>query len=98
MPRFSVRRLPFGRPPGADHEDDGTGLPTPARVKLAARRAAGIAEAKAILEHLPGPGESIHAIMTCRLDLADVIAALLTRLGRCESLTVATLGYNAKNL
>lgn len=99
MARFTLRRLPFGRPPGADdQDDDGTGLPTPARIKLAARRAAGLAEARAVLEHLPGPGESLHAVCTARMDLTDVIGALLGKLGRCDRMHVATLGYNARNL
>ena len=38
--------------------------------------AAGVAEAKAVLAHLPGPGESLHAVCTARMDLTDVI-------GRC---------------
>jgi hypothetical protein len=96
--RFLVRRTPFGRPPGAGDEDDGAGLRAPARVRLAARRAAAIAEADETLAHLPGPGESLHALMTCRLDLADVIGALLHRLGRCDRLLLATLGYNGRNL
>jgi hypothetical protein len=87
----------FGRRPGAE-DDNGEGLPTPARIKLAARRAAGIAEAKAILEHLPGPGESLHAICTYRMDLCDIIGALLGRFGPCERMRLATLGYNARNL
>jgi hypothetical protein len=96
MARFSVRKLNFGGRPTED--DDGTGLPTPLRVKLAARRVAGIAEAKETLEHLPGPGESLHALMTCRLDMSDVINAILERRGRCDQLRIATLGYNARNL
>src|SRR5262249_6537397 len=97
--RFSARRLPFGRPPGADDvDDDGTGLPTPARVKLAARRAAGLAEARDVLAHLPGPGESLHAVCTARMDLSDVVGALLTKLGPCDRLVIATLGYNERNL
>jgi hypothetical protein len=96
MPRFSVRRVHFGRP-AADDDDNGEGLPTPARVKLAARRAAGIAEAKEVLALLPGPGESLHALCTARMDLTDVINALLERLGRCDRLHVATLGYNSRN-
>jgi hypothetical protein len=98
MAKFSVRRVHFGRRPDDEADDDGEGLPTPARVRLAARRAAGIAEAKAVLAHLPGPGESLHALCTARMDLTDVINALLERLGRCERLHVATLGYNARNL
>jgi hypothetical protein len=93
--RFSPRKLHFGEP---DHDDDGTGLPLPLRVKLAARRAAGIAEAKAVLDLLPGPGESLHALCTARMDLTDVISALCDKLGRCDKLVIGTLGYNARNL
>src|SRR5947199_7523534 len=96
MARFSPRKLHFGDRP--DTDDDGTGLPLPLRVKLAARRAAGIAEAKAVLEMLPGPGESLHALCTARMDLTDVIGSLLERLGACERLVIGTLGYNARNL
>ena len=98
MGRFTVRKLPFGRRADEDGDDDGDGLPTPARVKLAARRAAGIAEAKAVLLHLPGPGESLHAICTARMDLTDVIGAMIERLGRCDRMWIATLGYNSANL
>jgi hypothetical protein len=93
--RFSVRKLHFGRRPDDDH---GEGLPTPTRIKLAARRAAGIAEAKTVLEHLPNPGESLHAVCTARMDLTDVIGALLGKLGRCDRMRIATLGYNEANL
>jgi hypothetical protein len=96
MARFSVRKLRFGHGPVED--DDGTGLPLPLRVKLAARRAAGIREAKETLALLPGPGESLHALCTARMDLTDVIGALLERLGRCDRLVIGTLGYNARNL
>ena len=78
MARFSPRRLHFGNRPDLDTEDGGEGLPLPLRVKLAARRAAGIREAKETLAHLPGPGESLHAIMTARLDMSDVLNALLS--------------------
>jgi hypothetical protein len=96
MARFSPRKLHFGDRP--DHDDDGTGLPLPLRVKLAARRAAGIAEARAILEMLPSPGESLHALCTARMDLTDVIGALCDMLGRCDRLVIGTLGYNSRNL
>ncbi len=96
MARFSVRRLHFGNPAGAD--DNGEGLPLPLRVKLAARRAAGIREAKETLAHLPRPGESLHALCTARMDLTDVISSLLERLGKCDRLVIGTLGYNARNL
>jgi hypothetical protein len=94
--RFTIRRLPFGRPP--EEDEDTAGLPLPTRIKLARRRAAGIAEAAAVLEHLPAPGESLHAVCTARMDLTDVIGALLERLGTCDRMMVATLGYNEANL
>jgi hypothetical protein len=97
--RFNPARVHFGdRPPDDDFEDDGTGLPAPIRTNAHARRVAGIREAKAVLEHLPQPGESLHAICTARMDLTDVITALLESVGRCDRMHVATLGYNPKNL
>jgi len=100
MVQFSAKRLPFGQPPAGPEviDDDGTGLPTPARVRLRLRRQAGIAEAREILAHLPEPGESVHAIMTARMDLSDVLHCLLDRLGRCERMTISTLSYNERNL
>jgi hypothetical protein len=94
--RFSVRRIHFGD--HADADDDGDGLPRPALVRLQARRAAGIREAKETLALLPGPGESLHALMTARLDMTDVLNALLETLGRCDRARIATLGYNRRNL
>jgi hypothetical protein len=73
-------------------------LPTPAGVKLRARRAAGIAEAKSVLEHLPEPGESLHALVTSRMDLSDIIGILLDKIGHCERMRIATLGYHRRNL
>jgi hypothetical protein len=96
MAKFSVRKIHFGDHAGP--EDDGEGLPRPALARLKARRAAGIREAKEALEYLPGPGESLHALCTARMELTDVINALLERLGRCDRLLIATLGYNARNL
>jgi len=37
-------------------------------------------------------------VCTARLDLSDLIGHLLGRLGRCDRLLIATLGYNEKNL
>ena len=45
MARFNPHRIPFGRPALDDEDEGAEGLPTPARIKLAARRAAGITAA-----------------------------------------------------
>jgi hypothetical protein len=97
MGKFDVRRVHFGDQ-REEGDDEGEGLPKPALIRLQARRAAGIREAKETLAHLPGPGESLHALVTARLDLSDVINALLERLGHCDRLLIATLGYNERNL
>ena len=94
--RFEVNRFRFGTPPKEEDEHDGQGLPTPKLVRLRARRAAGIAEAKGVLTDLPGPGESLHCVVTHRMDLADIITLILDRLGPCDRAAVATLGYNAR--
>lgn len=94
--RFTVKRNPFAPRPEAEESEDG--LPTPATVKLSTRRVAGIAEAKAVLAHLPAPGESLHALCTSRMDLTDVITRLIETLGPIVEMRIATLGYNARNL
>jgi hypothetical protein len=95
--RFFVRKTCFGDCPAED-DDDGSDLPRPALLRLQARRAAGIREASETLAHLPAAGESLHALCTARMDLTDVINALLEQRGRCDRLCIATLGYNARNL
>ena len=94
MPRFAVRKNQFGRK--EDAEDDGDGLPAPKLAKIEARRMAGIREAKEVLSQVPGAGESLHALCTARMDLTDVIAALIGRTGCIDRMAIATLGYNEK--
>jgi hypothetical protein len=57
-------------------------------------------EARALLPHLPtGPGEATHAIMTGRYDLMVLLAAALGHYGGgCQSLRIATLSFNARNV
>lgn len=95
--RFAPRPIRFGHRPG-NIDDEADGLPTPAKVKLLARRAAGIAEAKAVLEYLPGPGESLHALVSSRMDLSDIVGIILDKIGHCEQMMIATLGYHRRNL
>jgi hypothetical protein len=98
MARFGLHPVRFGPRPDEDEDDNGEGLPRPTKIKLAARRAAGIAEAKAALAHLPKPGESLHAICTARMDLTDIIGGLIEKVGPVPIMMIATLGYNHANL
>jgi hypothetical protein len=95
--KFTARKIRFGLPPAAEDDDEGRDLPRPLLLRRQARRAAGIKEAADTLAVLPGPGESLHAIMTARLDMTDVVNALLGKLGRCTSAKICTLGYNRRN-
>ena len=70
----------------------------PLRRKADSRRFAMLAAADEVLSVLPGPGESVHCLMTGFYDLMHVIVRLIDRLGPCPSLKIATLSYNARNL
>lgn len=96
MARFAPRRIHFGDE--AEDPDNGRDLPRPVLIRLQARRTAGIAEAKDALAQLPAPGESLHCLMTARLDMSNVLSALLEKVGRCEALSIATLGFNRRNM
>jgi hypothetical protein len=93
--RFVISRPRFGH--RTDDPDEDAGLPTPHRMKAQARRAAAIAEAKAIVPHLPGPGEAMHVLISGRVDGADVLDSILASVGTPSVLTVASLGFNARN-
>ena len=94
MSRFAVSRPTFGRKV--------TALPPalPAayrrRAREDARRAVEIAEARLIVQHLPAPGEAVHALMSGRFDLALVLAAVLEQEGPASA-RIATLSYNARS-
>ena len=92
MSRFNAPRVQFGRKPAGD------AVPAPIIGRATVRRTAMLAEAGAVLTVLPVEGESLHAIMTGRYDLAHLLSALVRRLGRIEAVRVATLSYNRKNL
>lgn len=91
---FNAPRPAFGRTNPAEAE----AFPVPIVGKAAIRRVAMLAQAADVLTAIPGPGETLHAIMTGRYDLMHVIVALVGKLGGCETLRIATLSYNAKNL
>jgi hypothetical protein len=98
--RFTAPRPAFGTAPrvsfGLRPADDG--LPAPHVDRGAPRRTAQLAEAADALAVLPGPGETVHALMTGRYDLMHLLVCLIDRLGTVEALRVATLSYNGRNL
>jgi hypothetical protein len=93
MNRFTAPRVRFDRQAQAADT-----LPTPTMRRAASRRTAMLAEAAEVLDVLPGPGESLHGLMTGRYDLAHLVAAAIGKLGTCSAVRLATLSYNARNL
>jgi hypothetical protein len=90
--QFNAPRPTFGRTLSTD------AFPAPIIGKAAARRTASLQQADDVLAVLPGPGETLHALMTGRYDLAHLITALVTYLGDVEAVRIATLSYNGRNL
>jgi hypothetical protein len=90
--KTTMMPLSFGRTsqPGKD-------VPTPTTSRSANRRAAALREAADILTLIPAPGESLHALMTGRYDLTDLLEVLLDRLGALDHLRIATLSFNRRN-
>lgn len=83
---------------GKQIDDERGDVPKPMISREAqARRFAQLQEAAAIVEHLPKSGESLHAIMTGRYDLADTIAAVLQSVGECHIIRIATLAFGDRN-
>jgi len=91
--KFNTPRVIFGRRP-----QQADTVPSPMLGKAVMRRTAQLAEAVGVLSVLPAEGESLHAIMTGRHDLMHLIVAAVDRLGIIESMRLATLSYNGRNL
>jgi hypothetical protein len=62
------------------------------------RRLAALREAGDVLTVLPRLGESLHAIMTGRYDLTDLLDVILAQVGTVAHLRIATLSFNARNV
>jgi hypothetical protein len=84
----------------ADAETNVPGkAPRPLSVKDVARRFAMLREASAVLDHLPGPGEALHALMTGRYDLTVLLTCILEQASTpCDHLRIATLSLKERNL
>jgi hypothetical protein len=88
-----MRPVRFGKGPPQDE------VPAPlSRRQSGSRRLAALREAADVLKVLPAPGESLHAIMTGRYDLTDLLDVLLSRLGAATHLRIATLSFNTRNV
>lgn len=99
MPNFELMKKPIRFGAAEDNEQEAGDAPAPFMDRAEqARRFAQLREASAVVEILPGPGETLHAIMTGRYDLADTIIAIIRKVGRCRNLKIATLGYHARNI
>src|SRR5262249_30101062 len=87
------RPVRFGKGPALD------GVPRPLiRPQPGNRRLAALREAGDVLAVLPGPGEALHAIMTGRYDLTDLLDVILTQLRAVAHLRIATLSFNSRNV
>jgi hypothetical protein len=63
------------------------------------RRTAQLRSAAEVLPHLPGPGESIHTLLTGTFDFMLVLTCVLQqRPARCDHLRVTTLAFSRRNV
>jgi hypothetical protein len=86
--------LPSARRPGPE---DGRRRASEFRAGL--RRKAQLRRAAEVVPHLPGPGESLHALLTGYFDFALVLTCVLrSRAAPCEALRVATLSFSKRNV
>lgn len=90
---FNLKPINFGP------KTQGDPVPRPVALGHSAnRRFAALALAAEVLGALPGPGESLHAVMCGRYDLTDVLEVLFAKLGRVKRLRIATLSFNMHNV
>jgi hypothetical protein len=74
------------------------GVPAAHTAKARRRYMAMLRESAAILAHLPGPGESLHALMTGLYDFMTLVGHLITtRPVPCARLRLATLAFSSRN-
>lgn len=76
----------------------GPGVPRAHTAKARRRYAAMLRESADILAHLPGPGESLHALMTGLYDFLTLVGHVITHHpAPCAELRIATLAFNSRN-
>jgi hypothetical protein len=72
--------------------------PGPLTTAAASRRFVELREARDASRTIPGPGESVHCLMTGRYDLMYILIGLIESLGPVDQMRIATLAYSARNL
>jgi hypothetical protein len=101
----------FPTPPPVAFTTGWPGLPSPGKraqedaprraheFRAGLRRKAQLRRAAEVVPHLPGPGESLHALLTGYFDFALVLTCVLrSRPCPCEALRVATLSFSKRNV
>jgi hypothetical protein len=69
-----------------------------AEFKASLRRRAQLKRAAEVIPHLPGPGESLHTLLTGYFDFALVLTCVLrSHPSPCEYARIATLSFGPKN-
>jgi hypothetical protein len=67
--------------------------------RAALRRKAQLKKAAEVIPHLPGPGESLHTLLTGYFDFALVLTCVLrSRPAPCDHARIATLSFGGKNI
>jgi hypothetical protein len=67
--------------------------------KARLRRTAQLRAAADVLPHLPGPGESVHTLLTGTFDFMLVLTCVIQqRPARCDHLRVTTLAFSRRNV
>jgi hypothetical protein len=82
-----------------------SGTPSPrsrrqqaAAFRASLRRKAQLRAAADVLPHLPGPGESLHALLTGSFDFALVLTCVIQqRPALCQTLRITTLAFSRRN-
>ena len=84
--------LPEGRPSPASRREQARAF------KAALRRRAQLRSTAEVLPHLPGPGESLHCLLTGTFDFMLVLACVIrSRPAACDVLRVTTLAFSRRN-
>jgi hypothetical protein len=84
--------------PGAGRPQAGDSRQRAHEFKASLRRSAQLKKAADVVPHLPGPGESLHTLLTGYFDFALVLTCVLrSRPVPCEHARIATLSFGPKN-